>query len=316
LSTLRSGVLRRIDKAILLSAPLEALQSYAFITGSSPAEVLQHFLSIRLTSTKSALTVSSPDSRTILHVILSIKSTITDVNALFPFTFQRTQNELKSTSLLSQPDLHKNLQRRGANIDLWIQSDLKKFLVWTKSDVLDSPKVENMLHSWMDRIETLLIENVGALFVEIQELEILCGLREEVMSSLVETEEELSPFERRICVILVKEIAAQILRLMTARVHKIHGLEIEARNLISGFKCIPPRGSSDHSGRRFIISLGTNCVQTNENGTDTSIENVSGATVVQGIRKPICDLNERDRRRRSEAVAIVRVFTGRKTRWN
>lgn len=293
MSTSRSGVLRRIDKALLLSTPLEALQSYAFITGSSPAEALQHFLTIRLTSTKSALTVSSPDSRTILHVILSIKSTITDVNALFPFTFQRTLNELKSTSLLSQADLHTNLQRRRANIDLWIQSDLKKFLVWTKSDVLDNPKVEQMLHSWMDSIEMLLTENAGALFVEIQELEILCGLREEVMSSLVETDEEISPFEGRLCVVLVKEIAAQITRLMTSRVQKIHGLEIEARNLISGFKGIPPCGSSDHSGRRFVISLGTNWVQTDENGTDIGIENVSGATVVQDIRIPICDIDER-----------------------
>jgi len=297
LSTSRSGVLRRIDKALLLSAPLEALQSYAFITGSSPAEVLQHFLSIRLTSTKSALTVSSPDSRTILHVILSIKSTITDVNALFPFAFQRTLNELKSTSLLSQADLHTNLQRRRANIDLWIPPDLKKFLVWTKSDVLDNPKVEQMLHSWMDSIETLLTENAGALFVEIQELEILCGLREEVMSSLVETDEEISPFEGRLCVVLVKEIAAQITRLMTARVQKIHGLEIEARNLISGFKGIHPCGSSDHSGRRFVISLGTDWVQTDENGTDIGIENVSGATVVQDIRIPIRDIDERYIRR-------------------
>jgi hypothetical protein len=286
-------VLRRIDKALLLSAPLEALQSYAFITGSSPAEVLQHFLTIRLTSTKSALTVSSPDSRTILHVILSIKSTIKDVNTLFPFTFQRTLNEIKSTSLLSQTDLHTNLQRRRANIDLWIQSDLKKFLVWTKSDVLDNPKVEQMLHSWMDIIEALLTENAGALFVEIQELEILCGLREEVMSSLVETDEEISPFEGRLCVVLVKEIAAQITRLMITRVQKIHGLEIEARNLISGFKGIPPCGSSDRSGRRFVISLGTNWVQTDENGTDIGIENLSGATIVQGIRNPICDLDER-----------------------
>jgi hypothetical protein len=145
----------------------------------------------------------------------------------------------------------------------------------------------------MDSIETLLTENAGALFVEIQELEILCGLREEVMSSLVETDEEISPFEGRLCVVLVKEIAAQITRLMIARVQKIHGLEIEARNLILEFKGIPRCGSSDHSGRRFVISLGTNWVQTDENGTDIGIENISRATIIQGIRFPICDIDER-----------------------
>lgn len=263
-STARSSVLRRIDKSLLLSAPLEALQSYAFITGSSPAEVLQHFLTVRLTSTKSALTVSSPDSRTILHVILSIKSTITDINTLFPFTFQRTLNELKSTSLLSQPDLRKTLLLRRANIDLWIPPDLKKFLVWTKSDVLDNPKVEQMLHSWMDNVERLLIENSGALFLEIQELEILCGLREQVISSLIETDDEIGPFERRLCVVLVKEIASQITRLMTAQVQKIHELETEARDLISRPKGIGPRGLSDLRGRCFAVSLETDYIETVE----------------------------------------------------
>jgi len=173
-----------------------------------------------------------------------------------------------------------------------------------------------MLHSWMDSIETLLTENAGALFVEIQELEILCGLREQVMSSLVETEEEISPFESRLCVILVKEIAARITHLMTARVQRIHSLETEAQNLISGFKGIPPWGSSDHSGRCFVISLGTHCVQTDENRTNIGIENVSGATVVQGIRNPICDLDERYIRWRSAVVAIIRVFAGREIHWN
>ena len=225
-----------MDKALLLSGPLEALQSYAFLTGSSPAEVLQHFLTSRLASTNSALTVSSPDSRTIIHVIRSIKSTITDVNTLFPFIFQRTLNELKSTNLLSQPDLHINLRRRRANHDLWIQSDLLKFLIWTKSDVLDGLKVEQLLHTWIDSIESLLTENAGALFVEIQELEMLCDLREEIVLCLVEPDEEISPFEGRVLDILDKEISTQIIRLMTTRVQRIHESEAEARALISGLK--------------------------------------------------------------------------------
>lgn len=149
-------------------------------------------------------------------------------------------NNLKSASLLSQPDLGNNLRLRRANIDLWIQPDLKNFLVWTKSDVLDGSKVEQMLHSWMDNVEILLSENSGALFVEIQELEILCGLREQVISSLVETDDEIGPFERRLCAVLVNDIASQITRLMITGVQKIHGLETEARDMILRSKGIRP----------------------------------------------------------------------------
>ena len=164
--------------------PLEALQSYAFITGSSPQEVLQHFLSFRLDSIKVALTVSSPNSRAMLHVIRSIRSTISDVSTLFPFAFQSTINELKSTSLLSHEDLRVNLQRRRANIELWINSDLRKFMIWTKSELLDNSKVEQLLNSWTSQIENLLVNNVGGLFVEIRDLEILCTLRREIISLL------------------------------------------------------------------------------------------------------------------------------------
>ena len=216
--------------------PLEALQSYAFITGSSPPEVLQYFLSIRLDSTKAALAISSPDSQTILNVIRSIRSTISDVTTLFPFTFQRTINELKATSLLSHEDLRMNLQRRRANIELWIDPGLRKFMIWTKSELLDASKVEQLLDSWTSQIENLLVENVAGLLVDIRDLEVLCTLRGEIISLLSETEENRIPFEDRLNDILIKELAKQITRLMRARVKKIHELESSAKELVSRFK--------------------------------------------------------------------------------
>lgn len=111
-------------------------------------------------------------------------------------------------------------------------------MIWTKSDLLDNSKVENMLYTWMDQIESLLKENIGGLFIDIQELEMLCSLRGEIISLLYETEEEISPFETRLCAIIVMEIAAQMTRLMTNRVKKLHELETSAKSLITDFKGI------------------------------------------------------------------------------
>ena len=216
--------------------PLEALQSYAFVTGSSPPEVLQHFLSIRLDSTKAALTILSPDSRTMLHVIRSIRSTVSEVTTLFPFTFQRTINELKSTSLLCHEDLRMNLYRRRANIEIWINPGLRKFMIWTKSELLDNSKVELLLNSWTNQVENILMDNVERLFIDIQELQILCTLREEIISLFSETEENSTPFEERLNIILVNELAKQMTRFMRDRVKKIHELENSAKELISRFK--------------------------------------------------------------------------------
>jgi hypothetical protein len=111
-------------------------------------------------------------------------------------------------------------------------------MIWTKSDLLGSSKVEKMLDTWMDQIERFLKENIGGLFIDIQELEMLCSLRGEIISLLYETEEEVTPFETRLCAILVKEIAAQMTHLMTNRVKKLHELETSAKSLIADFKGI------------------------------------------------------------------------------
>jgi hypothetical protein len=230
---MRTRILKGIDRDLRDEYPLEALQSYAIITACSPSEVLQHFLSTRLESTRSTLAVSSPDSRTVLHVIRSINSTVIEVNTLFPYTFQRKMKDLKEISLLDHLDLHTYLQRKGGGINLWITEDLEKFQIWTKSDVLDDHTVEKMLQKWMDDVESSLTASAGGLFLEIQELDILCALRREIVSSLVEMDEGSSRFDVRICGILVREIAAQITRLMRLRVMKIHELVDIAKNFIS-----------------------------------------------------------------------------------
>ena len=230
-------LLKQIDLALLPSTPLEAAQSYALITGSSPAEVLQHFLTIRLASIKSSLT-KTVDSRSILHVLHSIKSTVMIVNTLFPFTFQRAINELKSISLLNHQDLYVNLERRKGNSRLWIQADVKKFLIWTKSDLLDNTGVDQLVDKWMSDVYRLLTENVGILFSEIREPDSLCTLRTEIIQTFIDQDQATNPLEP-VCQVFLKEIASQLTRLMANRVGNLHRLETAAKALITMAKGLP-----------------------------------------------------------------------------
>ena len=111
-------------------------------------------------------------------------------------------------------------------------------MIWTKSDVLDAVKVEEMLETWTQEIEDLLQDKVGGLFVEIQQLEMLCSLRGEIISALMELEEDVTLFEERICKVLVNGIARQITRLMIDRVRSLHDLESMASDLTVNFKGI------------------------------------------------------------------------------
>lgn len=83
----------------------------------------------------------------------------------------------------------------------------------------------------MGDISTLLEKSAGGLFTDMQDLDVLCSLRGEIMSALISEEEDVSPFEEKCCGILVKATSAQIIRIMETRVKKIHELEAMAREL-------------------------------------------------------------------------------------
>jgi hypothetical protein len=117
-----------------------------------------------------------------------------------------------------------------------MNNGLKRFMIWTKSDVLDGAQVDEMVNNWKEGINDLLRDNVLGLFVDVQELDMLCSLRGEIVSLLVETDDDVSPFEERICRILVDEIARQMTRLMTDRVKKLHDLEPLATELIANLE--------------------------------------------------------------------------------
>lgn len=88
----------------------------------------------------------------------------------------------------------------------------------------------------MGDISTLLEKSAEGLLTDMQDLDMLCSLRGEIISSLIPEDEDVSPFEEKCCAILVKATAAQITRIMETRVKKIHELEAMARELIANVK--------------------------------------------------------------------------------
>jgi hypothetical protein len=81
----------------------------------------------------------------------------------------------------------------------------------------------------MDKVNSILKETAGGLFVGIEELDVLCGLRGEIISEL----DDDTSFEARLRGLLTLKIAEQITRLMTSRVQRIHQLETAAREIIN-----------------------------------------------------------------------------------
>ena len=96
--------------------------------------------------------------------------------------------------------------------------------------------MDTVLDKWTGDINALLEESAGGLFDDMQDLDILCSLRGEIISSLIPEDEDVSPFEEKCCGILIKATAAQITRIMQTRVKRLHELEDMARALIANVK--------------------------------------------------------------------------------
>ena len=97
--------------------------------------------------------------------------------------------------------------------------------------------MQSTLSAWQDRVDALLREHVAGLFKGVEDLDILCTLRAEIISALAD--EETGKFEMGICGILVKEITKQITMMMTHLVRKIHQLEDMATEIIDNFRGTP-----------------------------------------------------------------------------
>lgn len=93
-----------------------------------------------------------------------------------------------------------------------------------------------VLDKWTEDINALLETSAGGLFTEMLELDMLCSLRGEMISSLIPEDEDVSPFEKKCCGILGQAIAMQITRIMESRVKKLYELGDIAKELIANVK--------------------------------------------------------------------------------
>ena len=135
--------------------------------------------------------------------------------------------------------------------------------------------------------------NVSGLFKSVQDLDILCTLRGEIISSLIGDEAGL--FETDICGVLVKEIAGQISRIMTSRVEKLHDLESMARDLLRKFTGMCHHvDQANCSGGCDCECLGSGYFETFQSGSDTVFEVAPGQTCDEGICNAIPENHERN----------------------
>ncbi|KAG0642684.1 hypothetical protein HOY80DRAFT_602552 [Tuber brumale] len=166
LAALRVFLLQHIDT--LLSTPylpieqlISALSSFSLSKTSSCADVLRHFLFVRSTAISSILTESSvPSAEAILKALLLFNQTLQNAQGLFPKTLSESLLQLKSQSLLQDPDLLGLAELGLGSNGRWLPEQVREFIPWVRHDDLERSRVVEQGKSWA----TKELENLNIAF--------------------------------------------------------------------------------------------------------------------------------------------------------
>ncbi|CUS08635.1 unnamed protein product [Tuber aestivum] len=166
LAALRAFLLQHIDT--LISTPylpieqlIPALSSFSLSKTSSCADVLRHFFFVRSTAISSILTESPvPSAEATLKALSLFNQTLQNAQGLFPKVLSESLLQLKSQSLLQDPDLL-GLAELGLDSNgRWLTEQVREFIPWVRHDDLERSRVVEQGKSWA----TKELENLNIAF--------------------------------------------------------------------------------------------------------------------------------------------------------
>ncbi|KAI4730887.1 hypothetical protein E4T49_01076 [Aureobasidium sp. EXF-10728] len=194
LTSLRRKLLNHIDKRLASttlekSVLVDTLAAFSLATTSTPTDVLNHFLHVRVSSLGDL--VDSP-TQTDLHDALGLLiTTVKEVQAIFPKQLSallgRLQDEplLQDSSIKDMPELNLDIYER------WITDDLHNFTPWLRHDQLQASAATTVLKKWVAQARSTLLKGLNLLLDETHDISVIVKLRKEFVSRSLSADRKL-----------------------------------------------------------------------------------------------------------------------------
>lgn len=220
-----------IEPAILI----EALCSLSLVKTSPPADLLRHFLYIRSNAISSAIKHGNLDTLAILNALRLFERSLRDTEVMFPKRISEALMQLKSKPLFNNPEFK---AITGLNLDTnekWLPEDIQRFIPWVRHDELERARINEAVRAWAVRELVVLNKNIERALGDITNIEVLVGLRKEIMDLLKSNDSQLvqmiirneNPRQK------FRELLKQRLsELLKARIEKLSDLGVIADSLM------------------------------------------------------------------------------------
>lgn len=191
LLSVRRKLLRRIDRRLASTSGeteslVESMSAYALVTSSTPTDVLQHFLKVRLEKVVSAL--KQDDDELAKHGVGALQlciQTCLDTQTIFPRRLAEALAKLKAHSLIQDPDVRGLYELNLDVYDRWIGDEARNYTPWPRHDELQRADAEKILHRWSKDAISVFLKEIKNSLKEEDRLKEVASLRQELIETWI-----------------------------------------------------------------------------------------------------------------------------------
>lgn len=184
LATLRRKLLRSIDRRLeqedaTVDDLVEAMGAFS-LAASSSADVLKHFLHVRLQAMSSLLTQDAGHESAAKALSLFIR-TLHDTRSIVPHRLADLLAELESSPLLKSPELHDLIELNLVVHDRWIGQQIKAFTPYLRHEDLRKAEAEKLLKQWAEDALSGFLDGLGSILGRLEDPKVVVDLRRHLL---------------------------------------------------------------------------------------------------------------------------------------
>lgn len=153
LASLRIKLLRAIDRRFAdperdVTQLVDDMCAFSLATSSTPSDVLQHFLKIRLRAEQWHLEQEEGVQDHVIKSMQLLLNTLSSTQAIFPKRLSDSLVRLKDSPLIKQADVNAVSELRLNIHAKWLADELQNYTPWPRHDELQKSEGDKMLKSW------------------------------------------------------------------------------------------------------------------------------------------------------------------------
>jgi hypothetical protein len=153
LASLRVKLLLAIDKRFAdperqINKLVDDMCAFSLATSSTPSDVLQHFLKIRLRAIQWHLEQDEDIKSHAIKAMHLLLNTLRNSQTIFPKRLSDSLVRLKDLPLIRQADVQSVVELQLSTHARWLADELKNYTPWPRHDELQKPEADRILRAW------------------------------------------------------------------------------------------------------------------------------------------------------------------------